>query len=201
MPCNARLAQNLSKDFSNLTERPSTNEFLAPIACPRVLHSQFASRKSEFVTPPGGEGGIGAGFARPLRGDLRSALLQSAASRPPSVEPQGFSSLPLRTLRVLHSQFVSRKSEFVTPPGGEGGIRTLGTLAGSAVFKTAAIDHSATSPGARRPRLHRPLLLSRISCPLRDSTVSPLVDEATVRILLPASIVFPLSLFTLIFYS
>jgi hypothetical protein len=30
--------------------------------------------------------------------------------------------------------------------GGEGGIRTPGTVAGSAVFKTAAIDHSATSP-------------------------------------------------------
>ena len=30
--------------------------------------------------------------------------------------------------------------------GGEGGIRTPGTVAGPAVFKTAAIDHSATSP-------------------------------------------------------
>ena len=30
--------------------------------------------------------------------------------------------------------------------GGEGGIRTPGTLASPAVFKTAAIDHSATSP-------------------------------------------------------
>ena len=30
--------------------------------------------------------------------------------------------------------------------GGEGGIRTPGGLASSTVFKTAAIDHSATSP-------------------------------------------------------
>ena len=30
--------------------------------------------------------------------------------------------------------------------GGEGGIRTPGTLSRTAVFKTAAIDHSATSP-------------------------------------------------------
>jgi hypothetical protein len=30
--------------------------------------------------------------------------------------------------------------------GGEGGIRTHGTLAGPTVFKTAAFDHSATSP-------------------------------------------------------
>ena len=30
--------------------------------------------------------------------------------------------------------------------GGEGGIRTHGTLARSPVFKTGAFDHSATSP-------------------------------------------------------
>ena len=32
--------------------------------------------------------------------------------------------------------------------GGEGGIRTPGTLSGTPVFKTGAINHSATSPGA-----------------------------------------------------
>src|SRR6478672_11987567 len=32
---------------------------------------------------------------------------------------------------------------------GEGGIRTPGTLPGTVVFKTTAIDHSATSPGRR----------------------------------------------------
>ena len=30
--------------------------------------------------------------------------------------------------------------------GGEGGIRTLGTREGTAVFETVAFDHSATSP-------------------------------------------------------
>jgi hypothetical protein len=30
--------------------------------------------------------------------------------------------------------------------GGEGGIRTHGTLSRTAVFKTAALNHSATSP-------------------------------------------------------
>ena len=30
--------------------------------------------------------------------------------------------------------------------GGKGGIRTHGTLAGTAVFKTAALNHSATFP-------------------------------------------------------
>ena len=33
-----------------------------------------------------------------------------------------------------------------TVHGGEGGIRTLGPLAGTTVFKTDAFDHSATSP-------------------------------------------------------
>ncbi len=33
--------------------------------------------------------------------------------------------------------------------GGERGIRTPGTLAGTTVFKTAAFDHSAISPGAK----------------------------------------------------
>jgi phosphoribosyl 1,2-cyclic phosphate phosphodiesterase len=37
---------------------------------------------------------------------------------------------------------------FAGPFGGEGGIRTPVTLASKAVFKTAAFDHSATSPGA-----------------------------------------------------
>ena len=30
--------------------------------------------------------------------------------------------------------------------GGEGGIRTHGTVAGTIVFKTISIDHSDTSP-------------------------------------------------------
>jgi hypothetical protein len=33
--------------------------------------------------------------------------------------------------------------------GGEGGIRTPGTLSGTPVFKTGAINHSATSPCAQ----------------------------------------------------
>ena len=32
---------------------------------------------------------------------------------------------------------------------GEGGIRTLGTVARTTVFETATIDRSATSPGRR----------------------------------------------------
>ena len=32
--------------------------------------------------------------------------------------------------------------------GGEGGIRTLGTLASTPAFQAGTFDHSATSPGA-----------------------------------------------------
>ena len=34
--------------------------------------------------------------------------------------------------------------------GGEGGIRTHGTVAGTLVFKTRALNHSTTSPGHRK---------------------------------------------------
>jgi hypothetical protein len=39
--------------------------------------------------------------------------------------------------------------------GGEGGIRTPGTLSGTPVFKTGAINHSATSPATSRARKAR----------------------------------------------
>ncbi len=39
-----------------------------------------------------------------------------------------------------------REKRFSRASGGETGIRTLGTLSRSTVFKTAAFDHSATSP-------------------------------------------------------
>src|SRR5690554_1766507 len=35
--------------------------------------------------------------------------------------------------------------------GGEGGIRTLGTLTRSTVFETAPFDHSGTSPSFKSP--------------------------------------------------
>ena len=41
--------------------------------------------------------------------------------------------------------------------GGEGGIRTHGTVAGTLVFKTRALNHSTTSPGVRHIRLAKVL--------------------------------------------
>src|SRR4051794_41210474 len=46
------------------------------------------------------------------------------------------------------------------PSGGEGGIRTHGGLAPTAVFKTAALNHSATSPN---------LVLLSLAAPSRAS--------------------------------
>src|SRR5207248_3672175 len=39
--------------------------------------------------------------------------------------------------------------------GGRGGIRTHGALAGTPVFKTGALNHSATLPSAQRQSLSR----------------------------------------------
>ena len=41
--------------------------------------------------------------------------------------------------------------------GGEGGIRTHGTLAGTTVFETAPIDHSGTSPQRSKQEAVEPL--------------------------------------------
>ena len=47
-------------------------------------------------------------------------------------------------------KLLRRKDKFIEvdkTDGGRRGIRTPGTVSGSAVFKTAALDHSAILPG------------------------------------------------------
>src|SRR5437016_5780582 len=57
------------------------------------------------------------------------------------------SSMDLLSLSTLLSNKRTIKTRSVTIiAGGEGGIRTHGTLAGTTVFKTVAFNHSATSP-------------------------------------------------------
>ena len=46
---------------------------------------------------------------------------------------------------LIDNTYSSHK-ELTGGPGGEGGIRTPDTLSGMPVFKTGAINHSATSP-------------------------------------------------------
>ena len=52
--------------------------------------------------------------------------------------------------RALIGRWMSRESQI----GGGGGIRTHGTVSRTAVFKTAALNHSATPPGSRSTRMH-----------------------------------------------
>src|SRR4051812_6671011 len=58
---------------------------------------------------------------------------------------------------TVHSYSAPRhlRSDVDDSSGGEEGIRTPGTLSSSTVFKTAALNHSATSPIAGRPEAHR----------------------------------------------
>src|SRR6201992_3596629 len=57
--------------------------------------------------------------------------------------------------------------------GGRGGIRTHGTLAGTPVFKTGALNHSATLPSLELKHLARPAHLRKRRlppvCPRRQS--------------------------------
>jgi hypothetical protein len=46
--------------------------------------------------------------------------------------------------------------------GGRGGIRTHGTLAGTPVFKTGALNHSATLPSQRYQSLSRLKIKNRL---------------------------------------
>ena len=47
------------------------------------------------------------------------------------------------TTPLLAAHFAKQNTKF----GGEGGIRTHGTVAGTTVFKTVSFNHSDTSPG------------------------------------------------------
>src|SRR5829696_7549772 len=64
-----------------------------------------------------------------------------------------------RRFRLIVQRIVRRNSEnqyirmISIGSGGRGGIRTHGTLAGTPVFKTGALNHSATLPLLR----HQPL--------------------------------------------
>ena len=68
---------------------------------------------------------------------------------------------PISSQAVVHS-FVRWCTKILNLPiksagsGGRGGIRTHGTLAGTPVFKTGALNHSATLPLLRYQSLTAP---------------------------------------------
>src|SRR4051812_41384125 len=71
--------------------------------------------------------------AGPVGGDRNDGLLVLGRERDRSKESEAHQSVGSETSRL----------------GGRGGIRTHGGLAPTAVFKTAALNRSATLPGAR----------------------------------------------------
>ncbi len=87
-----------------------------------------------------------------------------------------------------------RENAFAEVSGGETGIRTLGTLSRSTVFKTAAFDHSATSPvtqielfcGLGRERRSGKEKSAQDCCGSRTRNLSPIVaDGPNVRVSIP----------------
>ena len=52
-------------------------------------------------------------------------------------------------IKVLSVSQKHKLNLIVYKNGGEGGIRTHGTVAGTLVFKTRALNHSTTSPGEK----------------------------------------------------
>jgi hypothetical protein len=58
--------------------------------------------------------------------------------------------------------------------GGRGGIRTHGTLAGTPVFKTGALNHSATLPSLELKHLARPLRRGKGPLPPIAAAMGPI---------------------------
>ena len=85
------------------------------------------------------------GLGREAEIRICADLRRSAAGSPTTGDPD-----PERGRRGKNLHL---KRSLVKKSGGEGGIRTPGTLSGTPVFKTGAINHSATSPGYIRATL------------------------------------------------
>ena len=81
------------------------------------------------------------------------AALAVRKSRTPAVSQSAFATRHPRKPRKLRGEYRSHRKPKISfninkLTGGEGGIRTPGTLARTSHFECDAIDHSATSPHA-----------------------------------------------------
>ena len=89
-----------------------------------------------------------------LRGQDRSSRLRvcQAKGRPGtqwSRPPSRYALRRASCFALCATQDKSCVARSAKQDGGEGGIRTHGTLARTTVFETVPIDHSGTSPGPR----------------------------------------------------
>jgi hypothetical protein len=102
-----------------------------------ILHTQFRDLPETIVAGPA----LLAGGEVRIRWDVAMGLLPVGATQPPHRADE-------RHTRRGYSSFehVDADTSSSWPSGGEGGIRTHGPLAGTPVFKTGAINRSATSP-------------------------------------------------------
>src|SRR5215470_1821830 len=68
-------------------------------------------------------------------------------------------------------------------PGGEGGIRTHGTLTGTTVFETARFSHSRTSPFHGRPSsaVHERRTVSQRDIRPQEPLLEPIRDDSELR--------------------
>ena len=129
------------------------------IEAPCSRHRRHRSGRHALTSPS---------FARKRRFSVRSSPRSNCCAVLPAPKPITRTSWPktrrIRTScvgigpRWLASSGCSRRASGRNG-GGEGGIRTHGELAPTAVFKTAALNHSATSPSGA-PSYHRPPIAS-----------------------------------------
>lgn len=135
-----------------------------PSVATRCLSREFGNEGHEHDARPDGVGRMMAvGLAKTASGCFRPRFARIGAARRPkpaaaglsslerSAKPAKWSSGPFRaTTGFLSSAMRANKKAprgglFI---GGQGGIRTHGTLAGSPHFECGAIDHSTTCPPA-----------------------------------------------------
>ncbi len=88
------------------------------------------------------DGAAGRAWALSLRRKKRSGIAQSSV-RPDAVEPRGFATSGIGVEKQ------EKNAENAANSSGWAGIRTLGGVTPISVFKTDALDHSATHPDLR----------------------------------------------------
>src|SRR5690606_3403610 len=97
-----------------------------------------------FFALSGGEGGITRGYAARPSGPLATLAVQPRAARLSNPVVLAVGSNPASSDPTIRKG--ATRAPFLIVSGGEGGIRTHGTLARTPDFESGPFDHSGTSP-------------------------------------------------------